>query len=197
MLIMSVFPDVTIALPDWIHREVRAEERYETIEQRMRFVISLASRNVDNRTGGPFGAAVFERDSGILIAPGVNRVEHMLCSVAHAESVALMVSQQVLKTCDLGAAHLPALELVTSSQPCIQCYGNVWWSGIRRLITGTSIAQTREAGGFDEGPVPTDWAELLRNREPAERSVEVIEGILADDACEVLRRYTREGGLRY
>ncbi len=194
---MTAFPDVSIALPEWVQREVRPGERYETLEDRMRFVISLAARNVDRATGGPFGAAVFERDSGLLIAPGVNRVELSLCSLAHAESVALMVSQQALKTYDLGAEHLPALELVTSSQPCIQCYGNVWWSGISRLVTGTSIAQTSAIAGFDEGPVPSNWAELLRAKKPSERAIEVVQGVLADEACKVLERYAQSGGARY
>jgi tRNA(Arg) A34 adenosine deaminase TadA len=163
----------------------------------MRFVISLAARNVERETGGPFGAAVFERDSGILVAPGVNRVELSLCSAAHAESVALMVSQQVLKTYDLGAPNFPKFELVTSSQPCIQCYGNLWWSGISRLVTGTSVAQTAAIAGFDEGPVPSNWAELLRDRQPVERSMEVVEGVLADEACKVLELYVRKGGARY
>jgi tRNA(Arg) A34 adenosine deaminase TadA len=194
---MVSFPKVSITLPEWVQREVRPGERYSTPEDRMRFVISLAARNVERETGGPFGAAVFERDSGVLVAPGVNRVELSLCSVAHAESVALMVSQQVLKTYDLGAPHLPKLELVTSSQPCIQCYGNLWWSGISRLVTGTSVAQTTAIAGFDEGPVPSNWAQLLRERQPAERSMEVVEGVLADEACAVLELYVRKGGARY
>lgn len=194
---MSSFPDVCITLPEWVHREVLPGERFSTLEDRMRFVISLAARNVDRKTGGPFGAAVFERDSGLLVAPGVNRVERSNCSLAHAESVALMVSQQALKTYDLGAPHLPKLELVTSSQPCIQCYGNVWWSGISRLVTGTSIAQTTAIGGFDEGPVPLNWAQLLCERQPSERAIEVVEGVLAEEACQVLERYVRTGGARY
>lgn len=194
---MSSFPSVSIQLPEWLQREVRPGVRYASIEERMRFVISLAQRNVDYSTGGPFGAAIFERDSGALIAPGVNRVEVELCSIAHAESVAIMVSQQVLQTFNLGAPHLPALELVTSSQPCIQCFGNIWWSGVRRVVTGTSITQTTEIGGFDEGPVPSNWAELLRTKQPPERAVEVIEGVLAEESCQVLASYVKKGGVRY
>jgi tRNA(Arg) A34 adenosine deaminase TadA len=194
---MTAFPDVSITLPEWVQREVQPGGQYSTLEERMRFVISLAARNVERGTGGPFGAAVFERDSGVLVAPGVNRVELSLCSAAHAESVALMVSQQVLKTYDLGAPGIPALELVTSSQPCIQCYGNVWWSGIRRLVTGTSIAQTTAIAGFDEGPVPSNWAQLLRDRQPVERAIEVVEDVLADEACKVLELYVQKGGMRY
>ena len=37
---------------------------------RMRFVLALTERNIREGTGGPFGAAVFERDSGNLVSVG-------------------------------------------------------------------------------------------------------------------------------
>jgi tRNA(Arg) A34 adenosine deaminase TadA len=163
----------------------------------MQLAISLAAHNVERGQGGPFGAAIFERDSGVLVAPGVNLVEASNCSLAHAEAVALIIAQQVVGSYDLGSDHLPALELVTSAQPCIQCFGNAWWSGVKRIVTGASVRQTEELTGFDEGPVPSDWAERLRNRTPAERSVEVIEGVLAADACAVLAMYRDKGGVIY
>jgi tRNA(Arg) A34 adenosine deaminase TadA len=163
----------------------------------MRLTIALAAHNVESDTGGPFGAAIFERDSGVLIAPGINMVRSSNCSVAHAEAVAIALAQQVLQTYDLGASHLPALELVTSAQPCIQCFGNVWWSGVKRLVTGASLQQTEALTGFDEGPVPLDWAERLRNRKPHDLAVEVIENVLADEACQVLASYQAKGGIIY
>jgi tRNA(Arg) A34 adenosine deaminase TadA len=194
---MTTFPNVTLRLPDWVLDLAQPGARYPSIEERMRFVIGLAATNVERNTGGPFGAAVFEADTGILVAPGVNIVEAGRCSLAHAEAMALMVAQQAVETYDLGATHLPKLELVTSSQPCIQCWGNVWWSGIQRLITGTSVAQTQKFGGFDEGPIPPNWADILRNRTPKERAVEVIEHVLAEEACVVLKRYTEKNGVVY
>ena len=194
---MATFPNITLRLPDWVSNRAQPGAQYLSIEDRMRFVISLAATNVEHNTGGPFGAAVFEADTGILVAPGVNIVEAGRCSLAHAEAMALMVAQQVVDTYDLGAPHLPRLELVTSSQPCIQCWGNVWWSGIRRLITGTSVEQTQRFGGFDEGPIPPNWADILRNRTPQERSVEVIEHVLSEEACVVLKRYREKSGVVY
>lgn len=194
---MSAFPNVVLSLPAWLQATTSTQQTFSTLEERMRFAISLADKNVEHRTGGPFGAAIFESDSGRLIAPGVNLVEASKCSLAHAEAVAIMVAQQVLETYDLGATHLPKLELVTSSQPCIQCYGNVWWSGVRRLVTGSSVEQTTTITGFDEGPVPRDWATTLRGKQPSARSIEVIENVLADEACQVLARYVEKGGVIY
>jgi len=163
----------------------------------MRLVISLADRNVSEGTGGPFGAGIFEVESGTLVAPGVNLVVVGACSLAHAEIMAFMIAQQSLKTFDLGSANLPAMELVTSAQPCIQCWGALWWSGIKRLVTGASCEQTEELTGFDEGPVPPNWADLLRKRLPETAHIEVIEGVLAEESCAVLKRYKEAGGKIY
>ena len=194
---MASFPSVTLTLPAWINARATPDTHIGSLEERMRFVISLAVENVERGTGGPFAAAVFEVVTGRLVAPAVNIVEQGKCSLAHAEAMALMVAQKAVGNYDLGAEGLPAMELVTTSQPCIQCWGNVWWSGIKRLITGTSIEQTQSIAGFDEGPVPANWADLLRNRTPADRSVEVIENILSDEACAALKRYKELGAHIY
>ncbi len=192
-----MYPDVILRLPDWITEEVELPTRcFPTLEHRMAFVIRLAERNVHEGTGGPFGAAVFAQETGELIAPGVNIVVPSHCSLAHAEAVAIMVAQQVCGTFDLSADSLPRLELVTSAQPCIQCYGNVWWSGLQRLVVGASKADVERLTGFREGPVPEDWVETLEKRPPLP-PIRVIQGILREEACTVLQTYAQRGGLVY
>ena len=58
----------------------------------MRLAIELSRLNIQHGTGGPFGAAIFERETGRLLAPGVNLVTSLDCSVFHAEMVAIMVA---------------------------------------------------------------------------------------------------------
>jgi tRNA(Arg) A34 adenosine deaminase TadA len=191
------YPSVNVSLPAWVSDLVKPGTIFPTIEDRMRLAIELADRNISEKTGGPFGAAIFEIESGKLVAPGVNLVVVGACSLAHAEIMAFMIAQQSLRTFDLGAPNLPAMELVTSAQPCIQCWGAVWWSGIKRLITGASCEQTETLTGFDEGPVPPNWADLLRRRLPETSHIEVIENVLSDEACAVLKRYNDMGGRIY
>ena len=63
---------IVLALPDWVGPFLeKAPAVFENIEDRMRLAIELSKLNVENETGGPFGAAVFEQDSGKLIAVGV------------------------------------------------------------------------------------------------------------------------------
>jgi len=192
-----MYPDITLRLPKWIAEEVKSPARcLPTLEERMAFVIRLAERNIQEGTGGPFGAAVFAQETGALIAPGVNIVVASHCSLAHAEAVAIMLAQQICKTFDLSADSLPRLELVTSAQPCIQCYGNIWWSGLQRLIVGASKADVERLTGFQEGPVPENWVETLEHRTPLP-SIRVIRNVLREEACAVLQSYAENGGLVY
>jgi tRNA(Arg) A34 adenosine deaminase TadA len=161
----------------------------------MAFVIRLAERNIATG-GGPFGAAVFEIETGLLVAPGVNLVVPLSCSLAHAEAIAILTAQQVWRTHDLGAHHVPAMELVTSAQPCIQCYGNLWWSGLRRLVIGATKDDVESITGFVEGPLGTDWRERLEQRPPLE-PITVVTDVLRLEACRVLRLYRDTGGEIY
>ena len=161
-----MYPRVTLTLPDWIHEEIpEPHPDYPTLDSRMELAIRLAERNI-REGGGPFGAAIFEIASGKLIAPGVNLVVPERCSLAHAEAVAIAVAQRVCETYDLSQGGLPEMELVTSAQPCIQCYGNLWWSGLHRLVVGARKEDVENLTGFDEGPLPDDWVTRLIDRPP-------------------------------
>ena len=159
-------------------------------DARMRFVLDLARANI-RAGGGPFAAAVFERDSGRLLAAGTNRVVAAGVSCAHAEIIALSLAQRRVGHYDLGDSGLPACELVSSAEPCLMCLGAVLWSGVRHLGYG---ARSEDVGalGFDEGPKPADWADELR-----QRGIAISPDLLRDEACAVLRAYRAAGGLIY
>ncbi|HSO21079.1 MAG TPA: nucleoside deaminase, partial [Desulfosarcina sp.] len=154
-------------------------------------VIELARRNVDAETGGPFGAAIFESRSGRLVAPGVNRVIPGNCSAAHAEIIAIMLAQKICNTYDLGGDGMPAMELVSSTEPCAMCLGAVVWSGVRRLVCAARDEDAR-AIGFDEGPKPENWADEL-----AQRGIAVVLDRGREEAVAVLERYLSRGGPIY
>lgn len=154
----------------------------------MAFVLDLAERNVRERTGGPFAAAVFERGTGELVAVGVNVVVASGQSLAHAEVVALALAERALGTFELGTRDL---ELVTSAEPCALCLGALHWSGVRSLVIGARDEDVR-AIGFDEGPKPVDWiAAFERHGVRVERDVERAA------ARRVLALYLELGGPLY
>ena len=191
---------IEISLPDWLTHDLASlppEKVWSSQQERMEWVLSLARRNIKVQSGGPFAAAVFEKDSGRLVSAGVNRVVPSHTSIAHAETVALALAQQSLQSHDLAAPGLPAMELVASAQPCIQCFGNTWWSGVKGLLIGARAEDVEEIVGFHEGPLPEGWPDLLENRPAPLPSVSVSRDLLREEAREVLALYRDSGGFVY
>ena len=182
---------VTLTLPPWLKTMLAGELEMRDPEQRMRWVIGLSRRNVEEKTGGPFAAAVFERETGRLLGAGVNRVEPLNLSPAHAEIVACAFAQKSAGTFDLNAAGAGS-ELVTSSQPCLMCLGAVLWSGVTRLTYGATAADVEGIVGFDEGPMPRDWQGEL-----GKRGITVAGEFLRAEAVEVLELYKKTAGTVY
>jgi len=179
-------------MPAWIESALSDTNRaYPTMADRMALVIDLARKNVDAGTGGPFGAGIFEMQSGRLVAPGINMVIPGNCSVAHAEITAIMVAQKIMGTYDLGGDKLPPMELVSSTEPCAMCLGAVVWCGVRQLVCGARDADARSIG-FDEGPKPDNWIAELENR-----GIRVVQDVARNDAVAVLKSYVEGGGLIY
>jgi tRNA(Arg) A34 adenosine deaminase TadA len=186
-----VFPTYTIQLPEWVNTYISESKTiYASNEERMELVVELSARNIKHN-GGPFGAAVFERDTGKLISPGINLVMQTNCSVVHAEIVAIILSQQKLATFDLGAEGFPAYELFTSTEPCAMCLGAIPWSGISSLICAARDEDARKIG-FDEGEKPEKWIKSL-----AVRGIRVTRDVLRDKAKTILQQYVDEGGIIY
>lgn len=182
---------IAFSLPDWVNDYAATYKPSLDPGVRMAFVIAAAQRNVEAGTGGPFAAAVFALASGELLALGVNLVARRRLSILHAEIVALTLAQERLATFDLGAAGLPACELVTSTEPCAMCYGAIPWSGVRQVVTGAFDTDARRIG-FDEGPRTPRWREELE-----ERGIKVISGLLRPQAAAVLDAYAAAGGEIY
>jgi tRNA(Arg) A34 adenosine deaminase TadA len=185
------FSSYRVELPDWIDTCIPDQRmKYHSVEDRMELAIALASGNIKNN-GGPFGAIIFEKNSGRLVAPGINLVLQSNCSVVHAEIVAIILAQQKLATFDLSAEGAPECELVTTTEPCAMCLGAIPWSGISSLVCGARDEDARGIG-FDEGDKPDNWIDKLQSR-----SISVTRDILRDKAKTVLQQYIDEGGIIY
>jgi len=122
---------VTVTLPSWAVASSPdyLSRRYHTDEDMMGLAIHLSDRNVSEGTGGPFGAAIFERHhpseegarSGggggpsssssspppsssycTLVSVGVNRVVPLGNSCLHGETVAIQLAQRRVGSFTLG-----------------------------------------------------------------------------------------------
>ena len=174
-----------ISLPDWAIAENEAlPEFIPDLEERMRVAIRFSRLNFENQTGGPFAAGIFEKSTGKVVLVGVNRVVPLNMSSAHAEIVAITLAQQKLNTYDLGGPDMPEYQLVVNGRPCAMCFGSIPWSGIRSVVVGASGDQIEKLTGFDEGPIHPQWKSELENR-----GIEVIEDVLAEEACGVFRDF--------
>jgi tRNA(Arg) A34 adenosine deaminase TadA len=179
-------------LPGWV-REFIAEKKGVAFSgnERMKFAINLSRLNVLYGTGGPFGAAVFDRATGMLVSAGINLVVRNNCSHAHAEMVALALAQQSLSSYSLDSTDGPGYELAASCEPCAMCFGAIIWSGVKRVVCGASTSDACNAG-FDEGPKPGTWVQELERR-----GIEVEREVLRNEARDVLESYIRSGGIVY
>jgi tRNA(Arg) A34 adenosine deaminase TadA len=179
--------DVHVTLPDWVDEVVNWERQYRDDEARMRLAIALASENVHRGTGGPFGAVIVEEHSGRLVSVGMNQVVPRNNSILHAEVVAFMMAHRQMGSYTLGGPGLPPHTLVSSCDPCAMCLGATLWSGVRRVVCGAS-REDAERVSFDEGPVFPESYRYL-----ASRGIEIVHGVLREEAREVLERYARSG----
>lgn len=184
---------VLLTLPSWLEEILAGKDLvFPDNSERMRWVIELSRQNVEQGSGGPFAAAIFAANSGKLLAAGVNRVEPLNCSPAHAEVMAIAFAQQDQQSWDLGKDAGNPTELVSSSQPCLMCLGATLWSGVTRLVYGATAADVSTILGFDEGPLPAAWTQELQKR-----GIAIEAGLLRAEAIAVLGLYTKKQGTIY
>ena len=184
-------PAVHLEYPAWVDDVVDWERPYATDDERMRLAIAISRENVVRDTGGPFGAAVVERESGRLVAVGMNSVVRLNNCTLHGEMVAFMMAQAAEHTFTLSSPGGPVHELVTSCEPCAMCLGATLWSGVKRVVYGAAREDASRLG-FEEGPV---FPESYRYLE--ERGIEIVRGVLRDEARAVLELYRARRGTIY
>jgi tRNA(Arg) A34 adenosine deaminase TadA len=187
----SSLPIVHVEYPDWVSRVVDFTRRYDSDADKMRVAIAVSRENVERGTGGPFGAAIFERDSGKLIAVGMNSVVRYNNCTLHGEMVAFMMAQQVVKSFTLNSPALPVHELFTSCEPCAMCLGGTLWSGVRRVVYGAGREDASRLN-FEEGPVFPESYKYLEDR-----GITIERNLLRDEAKAVLELYRAKAGKIY
>ena len=182
---------VHVDYPAWVAGLPEQGTVYPNDESKMRLAIAVSRANVEHGTGGPFGAAVFERESGRLVAVGMNSVVRLNNCTLHGEMVAFMMAQRVVGSFSLSAPGLPVHELFTSCEPCAMCLGATLWSGVRRVVYGAGREDASRLD-FEEGPVfPASYRYL------EDRGIEIVRDLLRDEARAVLELYRSKEGKIY
>ena len=123
----------------------------------------------------PVGAVVIAPD-GQVIGRGHNEREARGDPTGHAELVALRMAAGVL-----GEWRLEGCTLVVTLEPCTMCAGALVQARVARLVFA--------AVDDKAGAVGSLW-DVVRDRRLNHR-VEVVSGVLADEAGEQLRAFFR------
>lgn len=182
---------LTLTVPHWALELAAEHQICKDNESKMQLAVELARHNVLRDKGGPFGAAVFESETGRLISVGINRVTALGQSIAHAEIMAIALAQNTLHSFRLNS-NGKRYTLATSAQPCAMCFGAIPWAGIDEVIIGARREDVESLTDFEEGPLHPDWIAQLQ-----QRKISIVRDIGRETAREVLLQYKSSNGIPY
>jgi tRNA(adenine34) deaminase len=123
----------------------------------------------------PIGAVVVH--GGMIVARGQNRVLRELDPTAHAEIVALRASAIAL-----GNYRLNSCTLYVTLEPCAMCAGAMIHARLDRLVFAAADPKAGAAGSVLS----------VLNHPQLNHQMQVEQGILAEEASELLRNFFRE-----
>jgi tRNA(adenine34) deaminase len=117
----------------------------------------------------PVGALIVINNT--IIARSHNLTELLHDVTAHAEMQAITAAANFL-----GGKYLKDCTLYVTLEPCQMCAGALYWSQISKIVYGTSDEQR----GF------------VKMGTQLHPKTEVVSGILADEAAELMKRFFAE-----
>ena len=140
----------------------------------MAHALDLARHAESSEGEVPVGAVLVQGDR--IVGEGWNRNIATSDPTAHAEVLALRDAGR-----RLGNYRFPGAELYVTLEPCAMCAGAIVHARVARVIFGAHDPKTGAAGSvFD-----------LLQHERHNHRVEVREGVLGDEAGELLRGFFR------
>jgi tRNA(adenine34) deaminase len=114
---------------------------------------------------------------GAIVARGQNRMLRDLDPTAHAEIVALRAAAAAL-----GNYRLNGCTLYVTLEPCAMCAGAMIHSRLDRLVFAAADPKAGAAGSVLS----------VLNHPQLNHQMEVEQGVLGDEAAELLRSFFRE-----
>jgi guanine deaminase len=110
----------------------------------MKLAIDEARRTMNENKGGPFGAAIIDKQ-GNIISIASNLVLESHDPTAHAEIVAIRNASKKLKTHDLSECILYA-----TGYPCPMCLSAIIWANIKEVYYATDLKDAENIGFRDD-----------------------------------------------
>jgi len=145
-------------------------------EKFMRMAIQLSEQNVEQGSGGPFGAVIVKE--GMVIARSANKVVPQKDPTAHAEISAIRLACKELDT-----YNLEGCVIYTNCEPCPMCLGAIYWTRLDKIYYANTKADAA-AIAFDDQLI---YEEI--NRLPAERKLPAVQ-LLREEAQIAFKKWT-------
>ena len=117
----------------------------------------------------PVGCVIVNNND--IISRSSNMVELLNDSTAHAELIAITSAQNSLNT-----KNLDNCILYTTLEPCLMCYGAIYWSKINTVVYGASDKKR----GFSRHSIDLD------------RKINIINGFMEKESKELLDRFFKK-----
>lgn len=133
------------------------------------------------RADEPFGCVLADYETGELWAAAPNVID--ADATAHAEINALRILALRRQRADRAI-------LIATAEPCPMCAAAAFWSGVRAVVYGTSIAMLIRAGWRQ---IALPCSEVLARAVPPGGPV-VVGGFLAEETDPLYGEGSREGG---
>lgn len=147
-----------------------AAEVSANVIQRMKEAVAFSVEHV--HSGGiPFTALVVDA-SGAVLGRGVNRVREHHDPTAHAEVEAIRDACR-----NVGMPHLHGMTLLTSGEPCAQCYLSALYAGISQVLFAVDRNEAATHGFDYRGGYALFASDSLEWRSPAASKLPVAEGM--------------------
>ena len=147
-------------------------------ERYMRRAVAIARGNHD----APFGCVIVVGETGEVVAEGLNDAQRN--PVLDGETAAII---------NLAEAHPGAdrtrMTLYTTAEPCPMCAGAILWSGISRLVFGTSMETLKRLGRPQIGISFREVADHASFDGP-----EVVGGVLEGECDALYEKLDRQEG---
>ena len=117
----------------------------------------------------PVGCVIVNNND--VISRSSNMVELLNDSTAHAELIAITSAQN-----SLNSKNLDNCILYTTLEPCLMCYGAIYWSKINTVVYGASDKKR----GFSRHSIDLD------------RKINIINGFMEKESKELLDTFFQE-----
>lgn len=155
---------------------------FESDEELMAKLIELNLEHIGVKGCGPFFAAIREIATRKVLCVCGNLVVFCGQHRLHGEVAAMDLGEQTL-----GEFVYPkdAFEMFSTAQMCIHCWALSLSSGLAKVTVAARGEDVERLTEFREGPLPSNWVELLK-----QQGIEHTSDLLREESWEPLRRYS-------